>query len=71
MLGFGVWSRMNQFRSIMGRAQPMILRIVSMVACLVVRYNLQRDGFDDGEEQMRPGGKNGWDHVVRVFWLSN
>lgn len=49
----------------------MILRIVSMVACLVVRYNLQRDGFDDGEEQMRPGGKNGWDHVVRVFWLSN
>ena len=32
--GLGAWSRMNQFRSIMGRAQPAILRFVSIVAFL-------------------------------------
>lgn len=33
--GLGAWSRMNQFRSIMGRAQPAILRFVSIVALFV------------------------------------
>lgn len=56
----GIWSRMNQFRSIRGRDQPAILGLLVMCSFMDMgRGNLQGDWLDDCEEQVRPGGKDG------------
>lgn len=69
--GLGAWSRMNQFRSIMGRAQPAILDLlVRWLAWLLNEWNLQRNGLDDSEEQVRPCREDGRDHIVNVRWRS-